>query len=84
LANLNGKLYGTTHSGGSYSYGTVFSITTSGAESVLHSFSGTQGAYPEAGLIGVKGTLYGTTAYGGSGCRGGNPPGCGTVFAITP
>jgi uncharacterized repeat protein (TIGR03803 family) len=49
-------------------------------ESVLHSFSGggTDGAYPEAGVIDVKGTLYGTTVWGtGDGDRG-------TVFAVDP
>jgi uncharacterized repeat protein (TIGR03803 family) len=31
-------------------------------------------------LINVKRTLYGTTAYGGSGCRG---IGCGIIFSVT-
>ncbi len=38
------------------------------AYSVLHSFKGGagDGAYPLAGLLNVKGTLYGTTAAGGA------------------
>jgi hypothetical protein len=36
------------------------------AEKVLHSINGTGGADPYAGLIDVKGTLYGTTALLGS------------------
>jgi hypothetical protein len=43
-----------------------FSIATSGAERVLHSFnSGSDGALPDASLIDLKGVLYGTTDEGG-------------------
>lgn len=52
-------------------------------EKVLHSFrnNGTDGKYPQAGLIfDASGNLYGTTAYGG--CS--DPYGCGTVFELTP
>jgi len=84
LLNVKGTLYGTTSSGGAYAYGgTVFKITTSGAETVLHSFEGPagDGSLPFAGLINVNGTLYGTTGYGGSGsCE----IGCGTVFSLSP
>jgi uncharacterized repeat protein (TIGR03803 family) len=84
LLNVNGALYGTTFYGGAYNdSGTVFSITPGGKEKILYSFgaSGNDGTYPEAGLIDVKGTLYGTTIYGGVNCA---PAGCGTVFSITP
>jgi uncharacterized repeat protein (TIGR03803 family) len=85
LIDVDGTLYGTTELGGANRYGgTVFSITTGGAETVLHSFGGAaDGANPYASLIEVKGKLYGTTEYGGaySGCAGGN--GCGTVFSLT-
>jgi uncharacterized repeat protein (TIGR03803 family) len=82
LLNVNGTLYGTTTGGGKYcrgsdGCGTVFSITTSGKETVLHSFGGTgDSGYPKAGLLNVNGTLYGTTAGGGAN-------GSGTVFSIT-
>jgi uncharacterized repeat protein (TIGR03803 family) len=88
LINVNGTLYGTTAFGGNNtcaenSCGTVFAITTSGKETVLHSFSGApDGFSPYAGLIDVKGTLYGTTTYGGNG--GCADLGCGIVFSITP
>jgi uncharacterized repeat protein (TIGR03803 family) len=96
LTEVGGTLYGTTSDGGSfYCYpgsaylpcGTVFSITPSGMEKVLHRFSGsgngTDGAYPVASLIDVKGTLYGTTQYGGAySCDIGGS--CGTVFSILP
>jgi uncharacterized repeat protein (TIGR03803 family) len=55
---------------------------------VLYSF-GTlpDGSYPTAGLIDMGGTLYGTTAGGGSNSCTYNPSsfynGCGTVFSIT-
>lgn len=83
LLDVNGTLYGTTEFGGAHRDGTVFSITTSGKkETVLHSFKGgTDGAFPEAGLLDVQGMLYGTTAEGGANC--GFSLGCGTVFSIT-
>jgi uncharacterized repeat protein (TIGR03803 family) len=87
LTAMKGTLYGTTSAGGGSGCGgngcgTVFAISTSGAETVLHSFSGgSDGAAPAAGLTAMKGTLYGTTSVGGRGCR---HRGCGTVFALTP
>jgi len=93
LIDVRGILYGTTTDGGTYYVcdikgkgrgytpcGTVFSITTSGAEKVLHSFGGkNDGLDPVAPLTEMKGTLYGTTAYGGN--RHGS---AGTVFSVTP
>jgi uncharacterized repeat protein (TIGR03803 family) len=83
----NGNLYGTTTFGGASNTcpdgcGTIFKITPSGTLTTLHSFDGTDGAYPWAGLVqATNGNLYGTTAGGGEGnCRGG----CGMVFKITP
>jgi uncharacterized repeat protein (TIGR03803 family) len=78
LIDVNGTLYGTTGSGGTRNYGTVFSITTAGAAHVLYSFgSGSDdGSVPYASLINVKGTLYGTAVGGGT-------YGDGTVFSIT-
>ena len=37
---MSGKLYGTTSAGGNGSSGTVFSVTTTGKEKVLHNFQG--------------------------------------------
>jgi uncharacterized repeat protein (TIGR03803 family) len=83
LVEVNGTLYGTTYGGGAQDLGTIFSISTSGGEQVLHSFAGSDGAQPMADLTDVNGTLYGTTNSGGyeKGCGG---KGCGTVFALTP
>ncbi len=68
LIDVNGLLYDITDYGGSAkSDGTVFSITTSGVESVLYSFAGgSDGAYPAASLINVNGVFYGTTDAGGT------------------
>jgi uncharacterized repeat protein (TIGR03803 family) len=81
-----GVLYGTTASGGTSAYGTVFALrppaSSSGkwTERVLHNFSGypNDGEDPAAGVaIGPGGVLYGTTVFGGD-------PGGGTVFSLTP
>jgi uncharacterized repeat protein (TIGR03803 family) len=74
-----GNLYGTTFMGGASNLGTVFEISPSGAETILHSFAGgSDGANPVAGLVmDVAGDLYGTTAEGGATDDG-------TVFEITP
>ena len=84
----SGVLYGTTSNGGASNQGTVFSLkpptSTGGSwtETVLHNFSGPDGALPGTTLaIGSGGVLYGTTAEGGSGSC---PGGCGTVFSLTP
>ncbi len=86
LVAIGSVLYGTTQAGGAYHAGTVFSLTTSGAETVLHSFgAGNDGATPVAGLTRFNtNTFYGTTEEGGAvngaNCLG---VGCGTVFSIT-
>jgi uncharacterized repeat protein (TIGR03803 family) len=72
----DGKLYGTTYQGGTQHVGTVFSITTSGVETVLYSFNLAHGIYPGGGLVQhTNGTLYGTAALDGPYC-------CGTVFSL--
>ena len=89
LITLNGVLYGTTTQGGSCCFGTVFKISTSGSESILHSFAGggegqdTDGGYPFTGLTVANGEFYGTTAGGGgTACGEAGFSGCGTVFKI--
>ncbi|HEX4081133.1 MAG TPA: choice-of-anchor tandem repeat GloVer-containing protein [Rhizomicrobium sp.] len=86
LINVYGTLYGTTAGGGTYGYGTVFSLDLeTGAETVLWSFgSGTDGTYPVGGLITIKHThtLYGTTDDGGGVTNCPYYYGCGTVFSL--
>jgi uncharacterized repeat protein (TIGR03803 family) len=68
IQGSDGNLYGTTFLGGANGHGTVFKITPSGTETVLHSFAGgfSDGESPEASLIqGSDGNLYGTTLDGG-------------------
>lgn len=79
LANLNGTLYGTTYGGGANSSGTVFKVTTSGTEKVVHSFKpGADGSSPGYGtLVYVSGAFYGTTETGGTFDLG-------TVFRVSP
>ena len=78
LVVVNGELYGTTYQGGVYpGWGVVFKVSTSGQERVLYRFkANNDGAHPYAGLVAVNGTLYGTTAQGGT-------HGSGTVYSIS-
>jgi len=83
----DGTLFGTTISGGSFGYGTVFSLKPPASpggtwtETVVYSFTrqNGDGAGPDSGVvIGKNGVLYGTTDYGGSSLFSG------TVFRLTP
>jgi uncharacterized repeat protein (TIGR03803 family) len=71
-----GTLYGVANGGGTNGWGALFAVRTNGTfYTNLHSFTFTDGQYPEADLIQSGGTLFGTTPGGGSFSRG-------TVFAI--
>lgn len=83
----DGSLYGTTAYGGSNSFpceglgcGTVFQLAQSGGkwkETLLHTFTGRDGAQPMAGLTPDRnGNLYGTTSVDGA-------FGFGTVFKLS-
>jgi uncharacterized repeat protein (TIGR03803 family) len=86
VQGVDGNFYGTTASGGSGDVGTVFRITPSGTQTMLHSFEGypTDGAAPGIGALvqATDGNFYGTTQYGGA--NNGCIETCGTVFKITP
>jgi uncharacterized repeat protein (TIGR03803 family) len=75
----NGNFYGTSAYGGSNSSGTVFEISTNGAETVFYTFSGgNDGGLPNTALVlGTDGNFYGTTS-----AEGVNNDG--TLFKITP
>jgi len=88
VTDVGGTLYGTTALGGAYDdSGTVYSLAASGAEKVLHSFTGyPDGAVPYSALTAVGGVLYGTTEFGGKRlqrCIGNGVIGCGVVFSVT-
>jgi uncharacterized repeat protein (TIGR03803 family) len=94
VQGTDGNFYGTTKYGGTpsgtctqrFGCGMVFKITPGGVLTKLHSFDGTDGSRPTAGLVqGTDGRFYGTTQNGGtpsSTCA--QRFGCGTVFRITP
>ncbi|HET6275361.1 MAG TPA: choice-of-anchor tandem repeat GloVer-containing protein [Candidatus Cybelea sp.] len=85
LIYVKRKFYGLTTDGGKWGRGTVFSLTPTGSEKVLHSFYGGQsdGAWPDGGLVYLNGLLYGTTTAGGSQYAS-RDIGDGVVFSITP
>jgi len=81
ISGRDGNLYGATTSGGSAGFGWVYRLTLGGSLTVLHSFS--FGATPLDGydpigsvFEGSDGSLYGTTASGGT-------AGLGVVFRLT-
>jgi uncharacterized repeat protein (TIGR03803 family) len=65
----DGKLYGTTTSGGAFGVGAVFQVTTTGKYVLLHSFdstNSTEGSTPYAGVVqGSDLFLYGVASAGG-------------------
>ena len=72
-----GALYGTTSSGGTAGYGTVFQLNTNGmGYKALNNFTNDpDGGTPYAGVTLSAGVLYGTTTSGGD-------SGWGTVFKL--
>ncbi|MGA8532499.1 MAG: choice-of-anchor tandem repeat GloVer-containing protein, partial [Candidatus Tumulicola sp.] len=88
LTKSGGAFYGVTEKGGVVSQGecnggcgVVYALDSSGNETVVYKFTGwskqggSDGALPDASLIDVNGTIYGTTTKGGANDLG-------TVFAI--
>ena len=75
---LDGNLYGTTFSGGTHAFGTIFTVTPLGAYTDLWEFDGVTGENPMGGLtLASDGNFYGTANFGGT-------FNCGTVFRFTP
>ena len=74
----DGNLYGTSQGWGANNRGSVFQLAPSGALRILHSFSGTDGAYPRGGVLRLTdGTLLGTAEMAG-------PNDGGVVFQLNP
>jgi uncharacterized repeat protein (TIGR03803 family) len=79
-----GNLYGTTGDGGnstacSGGCGTIFKLDPQAKETVLHSFSSTDGSFPYSVILDGAGNLYGVTIFGGNSCIPGFGT-CGVVF----
>jgi uncharacterized repeat protein (TIGR03803 family) len=79
ISDATGNLYGTTHIGGKYGYGTLFELVkpTTGTTwkfELLHSFddNGTDGVNPAFAslVLDAAGNLYGTTPSGGANSAG--------------
>ena len=89
IVGPDGNLYGTTADGGAFGAGVVFRLQPppnickaflcSWAETVLHSFSGADGAYPYFGslVFDEAGNIFGTTP-------GGGMFGLGVVYELSP
>ena len=67
VLDSNGNLYGDTVNCGASNQGTVWELSPKGSITLLHSFGFTDGSNPYGEVLRTaKGTLYGTTSYGGS------------------
>jgi uncharacterized repeat protein (TIGR03803 family) len=77
LEGSDGALYSTTFSGGDFNRGCIFRLNKDGSGyTILHSFKGSDGANPYAGLIEASDHgLYGTTTSGGN-------EGAGAIFTL--
>jgi uncharacterized repeat protein (TIGR03803 family) len=78
LTFLGNLLCGTTYGGGDFGQGSAFGIKTDGTGFTnLYSFSGSaDGAQPQAALLALGSTLYGSASTGG-------PSADGTIFALS-
>jgi len=73
----DGSLYGTTPSGGSLGFGTIFRIDAQGTYSTLHGFNGIDAGHPTSVLVKASdGFLYGTAPDGG-------PASGGVIYRLT-
>jgi uncharacterized repeat protein (TIGR03803 family) len=78
LLDGEGNLYGTTYSGGAYGYGCIYSISSEGTLTILHTFGEhPDGSQPFGNVLFSGGDLYGTTEFGGTHSGG-------TVFKFKP
>ena len=73
LRDSAGNLYGTTDRGGApsstcpvYGCGVVFKLDMTGKETILHTFTNTDGLYPKGLIQDLAGNLYGAGTSGGA------------------
>lgn len=79
IQGSDGNFYGCTQHRGTLNIGTVFKVTPSGTQTLVHSFStgGTDAAEPVVLLQGSDGAIYGAAASGGANATG-------AIFRIAP
>jgi uncharacterized repeat protein (TIGR03803 family) len=94
IRDAAGNIYGTTFIGGGGGSsvctapagpgcGTVFKLSATGTETILHRFASSDGRFPGRALIrDAAGNLYGTTGRGGADSTCDAPYGCGVVFEL--
>jgi uncharacterized repeat protein (TIGR03803 family) len=78
----DGTIYGTTFNGGSANNGTLFKISPTRVETIIHNFGDVRipndGTGPNTSpILASNGSLYGSTAYGGN-------AGVGVIYKISP
>jgi len=86
LLRVGGVLYGTTGLGGASDNGTLYKLTAQGQETVLHSFTGTDGRGPGELVRDSAGNFFGAAGAGGPVAACKDPfltHGCGVVFEYT-
>lgn len=78
LYSSDGDFYGTVNTTDGRCCGAIFRISEEGFYTVIATFKGPNGSYPQSGLVeGPDGSFYGTTAAGGASNDG-------TIFRVTP
>src|SRR5580704_17490031 len=74
----DGSFYGAASTGGGFSEGTAYNITSTGTFTTVYAFRGGDGHHPYAAVaLAPGGNLYGTTYTGGTGNDG-------TVYSLSP
>ena len=76
VVGSDGRMFGTTEYGGDRNNGTIFSVTTNGVITLLHSFRIIEGKWPLQGLL-----QYTNDVFYGTACSGGGKA-AGTIFRI--
>jgi uncharacterized repeat protein (TIGR03803 family) len=72
LTRVGNTLYGTTYSGGAltssceWGCGSVYAVNAQGTVTMLHAFTGADGAYPEGSVLLLGNQLVGSATFGGA------------------
>jgi len=94
LISVQNVYYGSAADGGTYNQcdygigcGYVYQLAPSSSgysSTTLHSFNGSDGAFPEAVPLKTNAVMYGTTSGGGVHCQGSgfNGNGCGVIYSM--